>query len=162
MPEKIKGPAKARRFCSPSWCSNFRSLLVQLSVMLLRTPVLSASFAALLAVYVAATPTGPAPLCTDEPKLLEYTNSSYGSARSPHSPKPCQDEKYKYEEKPYPSASPSTPYPETPKTEEKSYPSATPYPETPKSEVRSYTSTPARSSYPDSSLHPPTEGVPKV
>ena len=92
--------------------------------MLLRRSVLSASFAAILAVYVVATPLRS----TDETKSLDYHAPSYPSPPAlsypppkPHVPKAYPVEKLKLEGLSYsPPSSKSSQ--EKPKSEEKSYP----------------------------------------
>lgn len=141
--------------------------------MLLRTAVLSASFTAILANYVVATPMGQPLRSTDQAMSLEYHAPSYppppslphpprepympkaytekkltlsGLSYSPSSSNPAQ-EKHKSEERPYVSP-PLSLLPSLPSKEEK-----------PKAHEKDYPSAPPKKSYPEK---PKTEGMPSL
>jgi len=140
--------------------------------MLLRTHVLSASFTAILAVYVLATPMGPPLRSTDETKSLEYHAPSYPSPPSlphpppkPHMPKAYPEKKLKLNGLSY-SPSSSNPSQEKHKSEERPYasppslsllPSSPLKEEKPKAHEKDYPSAPPKKSYPEK---PKTEGKP--
>jgi hypothetical protein len=140
--------------------------------MLLRTPVLSASFTAILAIYVVATPMGPPLRSTDEAMSLEYHAPSYPSPPSlphpppkPHMPKAYPEKKLKLNGLSY-SPSSSNPSQEKYKSEERPYvsppslpllPSLSSKEEKPKAHEKDYPSAPPKKSYPEK---PKTEGKP--
>jgi hypothetical protein len=143
--------------------------------MLLRTPVLSASFIAILAVYVLATPMGPPHRSIDETKSLEYHAPSYPSPPSllhpppkPHMPKAYPEKKLKLNGLSY-SPSSSNPSQEKHKSEERPYaspplsllPSSPSKEEKPKAHEKDYPSpsAPPNKSYPEK---PKTEGKPSL